>query len=267
MRTPYSSLVVELLTYGDARQFDVWPNYLDLGLNREHVPELIRLATDTQLHLADVDSVSIWAPVHAWRALGQLAAVEAIEPLLCLFHELTESDWASEELPEVYGMIGPDAIPAITRYLADASHELWPRVTAARSLVCIPTHHPTARLACITALSQQLEVFVDTDPELNGFLVSYILDLKGIEALSVMEHAFAANRVDLSIAGDWEDVQIALGLKAERETPRPRLHLFPPLVPPIGTSKAKSSADKAAAKAKAKRKQAKASRKKNKQRK
>ncbi len=33
-----------------------------------------------------------------------------------------------------------------------------------------------------------------------------------------MEQAFAAGLVDESVAGDWEDVQIELGLKDERET-------------------------------------------------
>jgi hypothetical protein len=34
-----------------------------------------------------------------------------------------------------------------------------------------------------------------------------------------MEQAFVADRVDLSIMGDWEDVQIDLGLLEERLTP------------------------------------------------
>jgi HEAT repeat protein len=30
---------------------------------------------------ADQNSMEVWAPVHAWRALGQLRAEEAIKPL------------------------------------------------------------------------------------------------------------------------------------------------------------------------------------------
>ena len=268
MNTLSSPLVSSLLTFSDTPQFRVWPNYLELGFSGEHVPDLIRVATDTTLHLADSESLDVWAPVHAWRILGQLAASEAIEPLLPLFHELDDSDWMGEDLPEVYGMIGPAAIPALTRYLADAEHGLWPRSLAAHSLERIAVHHPSARLACIAALSQQLEQFHDTDPTLNAFLISFLLDLQAVEAAPLIEPAFAANRVDLSIAGDWEDIQVALGLKAERTTPPPRLQLFPPLtLPALPTVKAKPHVDKAAAKAKAKRKQAKASRKKNKQRK
>ncbi len=268
MRTNYSPPVAELLTLGDRHDGSEWPNYLELGLDAEHIPELISLATNTKLYWAESEGPEVWGPVHAWRALGQLRAAAAIEPLLPLFHELIDSDWASEELPEVYGMIGPSAIPALDRYVTNPSHGLWPRLAAAHSLERIAVQHPTAHPDCVAALSHQLEQFPTNEPELNGFLISYLVELKATEAAPLIERAYAANRVDISIVGDWEDAQVALGLKAARETPRPRYHPFQfPLMPPIAAPKEKSSAEKAAAKAKAKRKQAKASRKKNKQRK
>ena len=36
-----------------------------------------------------------------------------------------------------------------------------------------------------------------------------------------MERAFVADRVDIGVQGDWEDVQIDMGLRHERETPKP----------------------------------------------
>ena len=268
MRTNYSAPVAKLLGLGDSHGEPEWPNYRELGVNGEHIPELIRLATDVALYWSESEGPDVWGPVHAWRALGQLRAAAAIEPLLPLFHELIDSDWASEELPEVYGLIGPSALPALARYVAEPSHGLWPRLAAAHGLERIAVHHPTARPNCVATLRNQLEQFPTNEPEVNGFLISYLVDLKAIEAAPLIERAFAADRVDLSIVGDWEDAQVALGLRAARETPRPRYHHFqPPLMPPITAPKEKSSAEKAAAKAKAKRKQAKASRKKNKQRK
>ena len=59
---------------------------------------------DEELTWADSDSLEVWAPVHAWRILGQPQAIEAINPLLDILRE-------SEEIPYVYGMIGEDAIP------------------------------------------------------------------------------------------------------------------------------------------------------------
>jgi Protein of unknown function (DUF1186) len=265
MSTGYSSPVSELLTVGDCRDFREWPNYLDLGLSSEHVPELIEMATDQELNWADSESLEVWAPVHAWRALGQLRAVAAIEPLLQLFRELEDSDWASDELPEVYGMIGREAIPALARYLDDASHGLWPRVTAAFSLERIAAADPSARDECVTVLSRQLERFKRNNPTLNGLLISYLVDLRAVEAAPLMERAFAADRVDLSILGDWEDAQVSLGLKATRETPRPYGPFFQMFDAPerVEPRRGANTAKAAAKKKKAKRKQARASRKKH----
>jgi len=269
MSASYSSPVSELLIVGDCRDFREWPNYLDLGLRSEHVPELIEMATDNELNWADSESLEVWAPVHAWRALGQLRAVSAVEPLLHLFHKLEDSDWASDELPQVYGMIGREAIPALARYLDDASHGLWPHVTAAFSLERIAAGDPSARSECVTILSRQLERFTENDPTLNGFLINYLVNLRAVEAAPLVERAFAADRVDLSILGDWEDAQVELGLKATRETPRPYRPLFPMFDAPARDEPHRGeNTEKAAAKQKkAKRKQARASRKKNRKRK
>ena len=111
MKTNYSPTVAQLLTFGDCRNFAEWPNYQELGIGPEHIPELIRMATDKQLNWADAESVEVWAPIHAWRALGQLKAEAAIERLLPLFHEQEDSDWVGEEMPHVFKLIGPVAIP------------------------------------------------------------------------------------------------------------------------------------------------------------
>ncbi|HLD65932.1 MAG TPA: hypothetical protein VJA19_07805 [Pseudomonas sp.] len=209
------------MTYGDCRNFRQWPDYLALGLGPEHVPDLIRMATDPDLNWADSESLEVWAPVHAWRALGQLRAEAAIEPLLALFHELEDSDWAPE-LSEVFGLIGPTAIPALMAYLTDPQHGLYPRAYAADSLGEIAKHHPEARAASLAALIHEFERFADNEPELNGFILAALLDLNAVEAAPLIERAFAAGRVDVFIAGDWEEVQIEFGLKAERSTPRHR---------------------------------------------
>lgn len=268
MSKNYSSPVSELLTYGDCRDFSGWPDYLDLGLGPEHVDELIEMATDEELNWADSESLEVWAPVHAWRALGRLRATAAIEPLLHLFHELEDNDWAGEELPVVYGMIGRAAIPALARYLAGTRHGLYPRIAAAHSLEQIGTADPSARDECVAVLSRRLERFAKNDPTLNGFLVSYLVDLQAVEAAPLMKRVFASGNVDPSIRGDWEDIQVELGLKEARETPRPRYSPFQ-MFDATGQDASDQdlprqarSGDKAV-KAKSRRKQQKASRKKN----
>jgi len=49
--TTYTSPVDKLLALGEPESIppEKWPNYLELGLGPEHIPELIRMATDRKL--------------------------------------------------------------------------------------------------------------------------------------------------------------------------------------------------------------------------
>jgi hypothetical protein len=220
----YVPPVNQLLIYGDARDtLGRWPNYLALGLQAEHIADLIRMTQDDDLHWADGASPEVWAPMHAWRALGQLRAEAAIEPLLGLLHRIDDDqdDWVGEDMPEVFGLIGPAVIPALATYLANPKHRPYARAAAAAAFRHIAQKHPAARAECVAALVRQLEKYADNDRLLNAMLMAPLLELNAVEAAPVMEQAFAAKAVDFSVSGDWEDVQIELGLKGERETPRP----------------------------------------------
>jgi hypothetical protein len=82
-----------------------------------------------------------------------------------------------------------------------------------------------------------------------------------------MERAFAADAVDESVCGDWEDVQVEFGLKDHREKP-PTYRLIPQLFAPspLEPDDMPAQSRKAKAKTKAKRKQQKQSRRKNRRR-
>jgi hypothetical protein len=47
-----------------------------------------------------------------------------------------------------------------------------------------------------------------------------------VSATALIERAFAAKRVDEFIMGDWEDVQIELGLKTKRDKPQQPLDIL-----------------------------------------
>lgn len=221
--TSYPPPIDKLLTLGDASGMIPWPDYLALGLGPEHIPDLVRMATDDELNNAGQESLEVWAPMHAWRALGQLRTESAAEPLTNLLHWVDDNHdhWIGEELPKVYGMLGPTAIPVLATYLADSSNGLYARLAAVQGLVEIGMRQPASRANCIAAITTQLERFAENSPTLNAFIISFMLDLQAVEAAPVMERAFAAGRVELPEVGDWEDVQIKLGLRQTRATPRP----------------------------------------------
>lgn len=219
----YQPPVERLLTYGESDRItpDDWPDYRELGLGPEHVPDLIQMATDEALNEADAESTEVWAPLHAWRALGQLHAVEAVEPLLELFDRLEEDDWVHEELPVVFGLIGPAALPALAAYLADLSHTDSSRISAITSMEKIGKKWPDARGEALAMLEERLEQFEENEPDVNAFLVEALVELGAKEAAPLIERAFAQGYVDPMVMGDWEDVQVELGLKsAEEGTPK-----------------------------------------------
>jgi hypothetical protein len=270
----YNPPVAQLLALGDIRG-QARQDYLALGLSAAHIPDLVRMAQDDDLHWADSDSAEVWAPIHAWRALGQLGAVEAIEPLVAHLPRIdeVEDDWAMEEIPYALAGIGEAAVPALALFLADKRYGLWARVTAASSLGKIGEQHPPAREAAIAALVNGLKDYKTQAEELNGFIISYLVDLKAVEAAPLMEQVFAADKADISVQGDWEDVQIELGLLDKRLTPEPHyVWLTAAQIRAEERQKAQFKAQmhsrqQAKAKTKAKRKQAKQSRQKQRKKK
>lgn len=215
----YQSPVAELLNYGDCRNHKEWRNYVrELNLEEKHIPELIKMATDNELSQASSDSQEVWSPVHAWRALGQLKAVEALEPLLGLLAN-RDDDWISGDFPTVCTLIGLEAIPYLENFLANASHNLYARIDAAQSLEAISNKYPQTRQSNIAAIVGELEKFKDNDPTFNALLICKLLDLQAVETIDIIEQAFNADAVDTFITGYWSDVQVDFGLKTRAEVP------------------------------------------------
>lgn len=219
----YAAPVMQLFELGEANRGESWFNYPALGLTESHAAELIRIATDEDLLWAKSDSDEVWAPLHAWRALGQLRCESAIHGLIGLFRFSDEKmdDWMPYDLPRVLGMIGPAAIFPLRSFLIDDWHGPYARNAAAESLTQIANRHPQCREECVAILVQQLEQFESNHKDLNGFLIAELIELQAMSGVSVIKKAFESGRVPEMICGDWEDVQIEFGLLEERITPRP----------------------------------------------
>lgn len=221
--TSYPDPVRKLLSIGDARSMRKWPNCLKLGISEEHIPDLIRMLTDDDLNMADSKSSEVWAPLHAWRALGQLRAVEAIDVLIRQFQRIEEEDddWVGEELPTVMAMIGPPAISALAAYLENDTPGLYAKICAAHSLANIGESSPEDRDEAVQILTALLGRCEQNDPTLNGFIIGYLMDLKAVESIRVIRKAFHRDSVDEMVVGDLEDVELELGLRQSRSTPTP----------------------------------------------
>jgi hypothetical protein len=132
-----------------------------------------------------------------------------------------DNEWIREDLAEVYSKIGPVAIPALAEYLLSPNREVYAAAYAGDALTEIGKVHPETRLKCIHAISRKVEQFEENSEELNALLIGDLVVLKAVEALPLIERAFAANRVDEFII-DLDYVLVGFGLK-EREDMSSRL--------------------------------------------
>ena len=101
-----------------------------------------------------------------------------------------------------------------------------PLITAIKCLKEIAERNPLSRDDCIGILAHRLNCGAENDPAVNGFLISALIDLEAVETMDIIRHAFDKQVVDLSVAGDVEDVEMELGLRTRRSTPRPVYHPF-----------------------------------------
>ncbi len=223
-----------LLTLGEPAELPylmnaVWPDYLSGGLTEADIPALIELATNDELFWSgdnedeteqeaesEDDNPSKWAPIHAWRALGQLHAQAAVEPLLAKLIDWQDDDW-TVELERVFALIGPPALPMLIRF-AGEEHPEYPLTASIWSIKQIGLEHPESRDTVVAALTAQLHRYPEQDEVINAFLISGLLDLDARETIPLVEAAFAADRVDESICGDWDEVSDEFSLtRAERK--------------------------------------------------
>lgn len=203
-----------LETFGDPR-VPSWPDYVQaLALTPADAPQLLLMARQWLETQATENEDAVYAPVHAWRAAAQLRSVELVPVLLELAGPLdeVEDDWYLEEFPEAFLLVGPAALEPLVAYLSQAEHREYPRICAVHAIADVAAGHPETRDQAVAALGRQLDQFQEQSKVLNGFLVSHLLDLKATETAEVIERAFAANRVELDIVGNWNTVRAQLGV-------------------------------------------------------
>lgn len=211
----YSPLVERFLEIGDAFGKEVLDYVDEFELTCQHIPELIRLAADAEIYARewDEDDPVLWAPVHARRALGQLKAVEAVQPLLDSMVQFGElDDTFLSDLPKIFAEIGPSAIPTLVAMLSDSGKDEFDRACCSNALARIGKEHPESRDECVALLSAELARNGDESRFLNALLVDDLVKLKAVESAGTIEAAFAAGVIDESVVGNWERVQFELGI-------------------------------------------------------
>ena len=210
-----------ILTLGEIKSSAVntWLDYQSLGYKIEHVTELIRYSTDPTLFESDNSEPASWAPIHAWRALGQLRAVEAAEPLTALFHEQASNEWVFREIPLIFTLFGPKALPTLESYLDDPDHSEDGKSVAIECISKIGQAYPTSKDEVISTLEHHLRKYREQSPYINSCLIFELSNLKSADSWWIMKQVFESGRYEKDISGNETIVQIKLGLKKPEQLP------------------------------------------------
>jgi HEAT repeat protein len=199
----YTPPVASLLELGAPNMTVLIRDWIDYEgkykLSKEQIPELIRMSVDEDLYNSDPEGTEIWSAVHAWRALAQLQATEAVAPLLKLMNR-EEAEWEQYEMFYIMGMIGFPALDELVKFVADTSNDEFARCRAIECIAeighsfWIDPERKTAQ-----ALIAQLEKYADNTPDINNYLIRGLAELHAVFALPLITKIFTEQKVGAGI--------------------------------------------------------------------
>ncbi len=223
-----TSLISRLCEAENPRKFLEWEGQdgyyvTTCRISADDVPGLIDIA----LKWSDVDwtpnpipprtdeEIASLLPVTAWRALADLQADAAVEPLLQLLRDCNDphDEWLADDLPHFCSNIGEPAIQPLIPLAADPSLKEFVRTIALRSLGLVARNHPGTHERIVGCLTEIMAQAVEGHRTFNSLLLEELVDLGAVQAAEPIERAFSRNLIDHGMVGDWEQVRRELGVE------------------------------------------------------
>lgn len=207
-----------LFRLGKVERCREWVNYLKLGFAADDIPELIELLALEELReRLQPELVHEFAPIHAWRILGQLRHANAVAPLIKLLPSFSGHDWALSELPQVFGMIGLPAIKPLTNCLLDLNQAEIARELAMESLIDIAYTSRQSREEIYAIFKALIRLANQQSRRFNSLMVINLVELQSDEFAQDIRNLYRRNLVDTSLAGNIDEVKQELDFFIEPE--------------------------------------------------
>jgi len=231
---PYSQ-ILELGEVWDIANRNDWEEtkvaYEKFNFTEIDIPTLIKIFEDKDFNDVAIIETEAWAPIHALILFGVLKSNKAVKPILKMFEQMDDLDndmW--QWLPRVVGAYGEEFIGSMKKFLYDKSKDEISRSVAGESLVQIVQNYPKQREKCVNILTDFLKQANKTTPALNDLVVNYLVDLNAIEKIDIIKRAFEREIFDVQGFArdfrDFEDVEVAFGIKEKRTKPYPWVKQF-----------------------------------------
>jgi len=210
------------------------PNFYEpFGFDSEDIEELLKLALDEEYFELDFEEQEeetdrfFYATIHAVRVLALLKAVKAIEPLAkrMLEDELNNdhNEFLNDNFLDLVESIGKEAIAPLEKLLfAYPSNALSLSLIDGFEKILARDKPQWERVETILVRYLHNNSYHDGGV---AFAISALIDFTQDKHIELIRDTFANKKVDLMWRGDLEDIEIELGLRQERTTPRPQ-HSF-----------------------------------------
>lgn len=194
-RESFSPPVSKLFELGEPKE-ETWRNYRKtFDLADEHIPELIRVLETFAFE--ESEGRDGFAHLHAWRALAQLKAQQAIAPVLKRFRDDADQ-FVHEDFTKVFTLFGPASIPGL-RDLMAGPYVLSLRGVAARTLFEMGSRDRDAAPQCVEMLMEQLRGYRRNPRPLNTDLITALRKLKVFQAQTLIDEVESAGaRIEMA---------------------------------------------------------------------
>jgi hypothetical protein len=146
--------------------------------------------------------------LHAWRALSQLKAKDAISALLNVAKQRAESHIVQRDLPVCLGLMGQDALSGVQQLAQDSNLALDTRVIAIEAVGFLAKSNPELRGPCETFLRETLSR--DESVKLNGAAAAALIEgVPSSQPGKEVEELAARNRLPKEL-GSLDEIRNAM---------------------------------------------------------
>ncbi|HLX60043.1 MAG TPA: hypothetical protein VKX17_02055 [Planctomycetota bacterium] len=192
-------------------------DYAALGLGREQLSELFRMAGDDALLSSDQEN-DFYALIHAWIAIGHFGDASYAERLSEIYRRihLQLGDWSFELVPVVFGRLGISSVKPLNDIVCDKQLSTHYRAAGFDSAAEVAKYHPESRAECTAFLADAMRNYDPAEIEFNGCLICSLIKMGMEETLPDIKRAFDSDSVELIICGEYESVETDLRKAASR---------------------------------------------------
>ncbi len=202
--------------------------YLELGFDENDIDLLTQLVFDEEINslpFTDKNEGKIFAPIHAVMVLAKLKAKEPFYRLiegLEIFGE--DDDYFRNTVLYYLKEIGADFFDVLIWYFLDRKNGIYNRMLVFEALENIVEKQSDEKLDDV--LEEAILEYLKRDDELNdglnAFAIFALVDLSDDTHIELIREVFKTKPVDVWYDGDLEEIEMRLGLRTKRDTPKPR---------------------------------------------